>query len=434
MNPNAKDPEAVSWLRDAVPEILRSGGFLGLEYWQWLGLMALIFLGVGVDHTVRAVFRRIAWKVIRRLHSGAEEETVRTTVRAIGLFVAALVALALLPALELTGFVLQLVTAAIQVFTVLSGTWIAWKVTDLGGDIVLHQAQKTASRFDDILVPLLRKTVKLFILAFGLIYAAHTLDFNIMPLVTGLGIGGLAFAFAAKDTVENLFGSVAVVLDRPFEVGDWVMIGDVEGTVEDLGFRSTRIRTFYNSQVTIPNSTLVRAQVDNLGRRAYRRWKTYLGVQYDTPPEKLLAFTEGIRELVRQHPYTRKDYYQVWCNDFAESSLNILLYVFHQVPDWSTELRERERLLVDIVRLADRLGVKFAFPTQTLHLYREEHRPHESAYGVPRGTTEREALNAGIRAAQAITADQPWREEKPEKVRFHIPDGAVADRERGGEG
>jgi len=165
--------------------------------------------------------------------------------------------------------------------------------------------------------------------------------------------------------------------------------------------------------------------VDNYGRRTYRRWKTYISVQYDTPPEKLLAFTEGIRELVRQHPYTRKDFYQVWCNDFADSSLNILLYVFHFVPDWATELRERERLFVDIVRLADRLGVQFAFPTRTVHLYKEEHAPVESRYDIPRGSNDSEAKRTGARAARELTQDQPWREEKPPPVDF---DGFLADK------
>jgi MscS family membrane protein len=273
--------------------------------------------------------------------------------------------------------------------------------------------------------------LKVFIVAFGFIYGAQYLDINIVPLITGLGIGGLAFAFAAKDTIENFFGSIAVILDRPFEVGDWVVVEGIEGTVEELGFRSTRIRTFYNSQVTVPNSVLVRAKVDNYGRRRYRRWKTYIGLQYDTPPEKLLAFTEGIRELVRQHPYTRKDFYQVWCHDFGDSSFNILLYVFHLVPDWATELRERERLFIDIVRLADRLGVQFAFPTRTIHLYTEEHGPAVSHYDVPRGSTDEDAKRVGIDTAQELTHDRPWQTEKPGPVDFH--EFAARSRDIGGD-
>jgi MscS family membrane protein len=320
--------------------------------------------------------------------------------------------------LNLSGNLRDVAHAATGVYAVLTGTLTGMRLTDLVCGILMHLAGKTESRFDDIIVPLLRKTAKVFIFALGVIYGAQNLNINIVPLITGLGIGGLAFAFAAKDTIENFFGSIAVILDRPFEVGDWVIVGEVEGTVEELGLRSTRIRTFYNSQVTVPNATLVRATVDNLGRRTYRRWKTYLGVQYDTPPEKLLAFTEGIRELIRQHPYTRKDFYQVWCSDFADFSLNILLYVFFHVPDWATELRERERLFVDVVRLADRLGVQFAFPTQTVHLYKEEHAPHEVAYDIPRGTHDEEAAIAGQEAARAITTDRSWRQGRPGAVQF----------------
>lgn len=419
--------EEPHWLEDLMPEGLKRGDILGLQYWQWIGLLVLIFLGFVVDHVVRVVFRPIVRRSVRRLHSEVDEQSIRDAVRALGLFAGAIVWLILLAALRVGGAAGDIARAAVGVYAVFTGTLTGWRFADLAAEVLLHLAKRTSSKFDDILVPLIRKTVKVFIVAFGIIYGAQNLQINIIPLITGLGIGGLAFAFAAKDTVENFFGSIAVILDRPFEVGDWVLIGDVEGTVEELGFRSTRVRTFYNSQVTIPNSTLVRANVDNYGRRTYRRWKTYIGVQYDTPPEKLLAFTEGIRELVRRHPYTRKDYYQVWCNDFGDSSLNILLYVFHLVPDWGTELRERERLFVDIVRMADRLGVQFAFPTRTVHLYKEEHAPHESQYQVPGGDNDEEAKRDGIRIARELTENQPWRTERPGPVDFAVYPGESRD-------
>ncbi len=410
--------QAPGWLEDAIPQALKRGKLFDLQYWQWLGLLLLIFLGIVADQVVRIVFRPIIRRIVLRFHSEVEERSIKDTVRALGLFAGAVVWLALIKTLHFGGMVRDIAFAAVGVYAVFTGTLSGWRFTDLFADVFMHMAKRTEAKYDDILIPLLRKTLKVFIIALGIIYGAQHLNINIVPLITGLGIGGLAFAFAAKDTIENFFGSIAVILDRPFEVGDWVLVEGVEGTVEELGFRSTRIRTFYNSQVTVPNSTLVRAKVDNYGRRTYRRWKTYLSVQYDTPPEKLLAFTEGIRELVRRHPYTRKDYYQVWCNDFGDSSFNILLYVFHQVPDWPTELRERERLFIDIVRLADHLGVQFAFPTRTLHLYREEHAPPATRYEIPGGSDDEDAKQTGIRAAQALTQDQPWRTEKPGPVDF----------------
>jgi MscS family membrane protein len=407
---------APAWVLAIVPEPLRIGAFLGVRYWQWMGLLVLIFSGVIADYMTRSMLRPIVRRAIRAFQVDLHKDAIQDLVRAAGLLAAAMVWWVFFPALALVDAVQTVVRVAVGVFVVLTGTLTAWRATDLVGAMLMARAVKSSSKFDDILVPLLRKTAKLFILAFGIVYGAQTLNINIVPLLTGLGIGGLAFAFAAKDTIENLFGSVAVVLDRPFEVGDWVVIDDVEGTIEEMGFRSTRIRTFYNSVVTMPNAALVRATVDNYGRRTYRRWKTTLGVQYDTSPEKLLAFAEGIRELVRRHPYTRKDYSQVWCNDFADSSINILVYVFHEVPDWSTELRERERLLIDIFRLANKLGVEFAFPTQTLHVQKHDPDTEAQQYQIPQGSNDRQAMRAGALAAKEITRGQPWRKEIPPPV------------------
>jgi MscS family membrane protein len=277
---------------------------------------------------------------------------------------------------------------------------------------------------------MLRRGLKIVVIAFGVPFIAQNLDIDITSLLAGLGIGGIAFALAAKDTVENLFGSVTVLIDRPFAIGDWVVIGDLDGTVEEIGFRSTRIRTFYNSVITMPNARLVNAAVDNLGARRYRRVKTMISVQYDTPPDRLEAFCEGIRELIRKHPYTRKDYYMVYLNEFAASSLNILLYAFHETPDWPTELRERHRLFVDVVRLAHRLGVQFAFPTQTLHLASV---PAALGGGTGDGAPRREApadgelpvhedaIRLGRAEADAIVAGL-WSEDRQPPVSFGDPE------------
>lgn len=407
------------WLRQWMPGPLVARSFMQIEYWQWAGLLALIFAAFVADQLLRVMLAPFLRRVLRRWHAQAQPETLRETLRPLGMFGAGLVWLLLLHLLGFEGAAETVLLSAGQTFTILAGTWAVWDIVDLLGEIFALKAARTSSTIDDVLVPLARKAIKVFVVAFGVIYAAQSLHFNIVPLITGLGIGGLAFAFAAKDTIENFFGSVAVILDRPFEVGDWVVIGDVEGTVEDLGFRSTRIRTFYNSQITVPNSSLVRATVDNYGRRRYRRWNTTLGVQYDTTPDQILAFTEGIRELIRTHPFTRKDYHQVRCREFGPSSLDILLYVFFEVPEWSTELRERERLMMDILRLADRLGVQFAFPTQTLHVQQQV--PVESpepAYELPGQSSDQRAGMDGVRAAQAVTAGQPWRTSTPEPVKF----------------
>lgn len=411
-------------LRRSMPGALKGkeNEALGLEYWQWLVLLLIIFVGLVVDQIARLILRALIKRMVKSQRARADSQTVNGVVRPVGLVAAALLWLWLTHLLGLPDIAYTILIAAVRVFTALAITWAAWRLTDLACEIIASKAALTTTKFDDVLVPLVRKTLKIFIAAFGLVFVANSLTINVWPLLTGLGIGSLAFAFAARDTIENFFGSISVILDRPFEIGDWVLIGDVEGTVEAVGFRSTRIRTFYNSQVTLPNANLVRATVDNYGRRKYRRWKTHIGVQYDTTPDQLIALTEGIRELVRCHPYTRKDYFQVWVHQFSASSIDILLYIFHDVTDWSMELRERERLMLDIVRLADQLGVQFAFPTQTLHIHQEEHnKPHTVQHGVPESMTDRRAAVGGIRQAQQIVANQHWQKQKPGPVRY--PDG-----------
>ncbi|MCG6921385.1 MAG: mechanosensitive ion channel family protein [Acidobacteria bacterium] len=359
------------WMRQQVPETLRQGGLL-LEYWQWLALAILIFVGVLVERTVTFVLQRIVARQLSRRLAGrtVEDSLVTASMRPLGLVAMAVLWWLGLLALGLPPQALAILLVAVKFFAIAALVWAAYRAVDVGAAVLESYAAGTETRYDDLLIPLLRTSAKIFIGAFGVVFLADNLDINITGLLAGLGIGGIAFALAAQDTVKNFFGSVTVLMDRPFQVGDWVVIGKIEGTVETVGFRSTRIRTFYNSLITLPNSNLISAEVDNYGARRYRRWKTHLGVAYDTPPEKIDVLCEGIRELVRRHPYTRKDYFHVYLNQYGPSSLDILLYIFWETPDWATELRERHRLAVDILRLTRHLGVEIAYPTQTLYLKR----------------------------------------------------------------
>jgi MscS family membrane protein len=192
--------------------------------------------------------------------------------------------------------------------------------------------------------------------------------------LAGLGVGGLAVALAAQSTIANLIGSLLIALEKPFRVGQSVRIGTTEGTVEDVGFRSTRIRTPDSSLVSIPSNTVVGATVENLSLRTRRRQRFVVQVTYDTPRENLAQFIAGIRQLLADIPLVEPDTCQVRLNNFAESSLDILVIFHLLVEDYPTELAEREAVLLRIMDLANDLGVAFAFPTRTLYV---EH-PHET--------------------------------------------------------
>ena len=415
------------WVRSKVPETLR-GRFFFLEGWQWLGVLSVILLGVIAGRIFTAVAASgVDRALIKRFHR-VDRHLLTATIRPASVLLMVLLWGLGALWLGLPTVIFKVYVEAIVVVAVIAFSVVAYRFIDVVSALAEQRTADTDSRFDDLLVPLIRKTFKVLVVAIGLVTVAGSVGIEVAGLLAGLGLGGLAFALAAQDTVSNLFGSVTVLFDRPFQVGDWIKVGDVEGTVEEMGFRSTRVRTFYNSLITLPNSNLIKASVDNLGARSYRRWSTRLGIAYDTPPETVDAFCEGIRELVRCHPHTRKDYYHVYFNEFGAACLEIMLYVFFVTPDWATELRERHRLAVDILRLARELEVEFAFPTQTLYLRRQEWTaPEVAGAGYPDASLE------GLRRARGAArqlVDDALGGAVPPPVEFGVPieqDGGEAD-------
>ncbi|MEM9082868.1 MAG: mechanosensitive ion channel family protein [Planctomycetota bacterium] len=400
--------------------ILVDNSLLSVAYFQWISLFVLILSGVMIDfffrHVTTLISRRFLKKEDDRKTPHDTKQLILRVARPVGMLAGATSVYFTITLLDLPATAEAILRIAANVFATLAAVWAAYRFVDLIGEFIERKAEKTTSKIDDLLVPLIRKALKLFVTAIGIVYVANSLDIEILPLLTGLGIGGLAFAFAAKDTIENFFGSIAVIADRPFEVGDWVNIDGVDGTVEEIGLRSTRIRTFYNSLVTVPNSTLVRARVDNYGRRQYRRYKSTLTVTYATPPDRLETFCAGVRELVRKHPYTRKDFFLVEVNDLGAHSVDILLYMFFRCPDWATELRERHRFILDVLRLADHLGVDFAFPTQTLHLINDTDTPMNQKSSISR-EIEQSLRDAGEAAAHSIIEGAEIQEGRPVPAR-----------------
>lgn len=399
-------------LRAQMPEVLKQG-FL-LEYWQWLGLFLIIVVGSIADKLLAWILRI---NVSRwQKHHPSFESLDSNVLRPLGLMAMALMWWSGLNMLGLPDTALVILLVAVKLLVSMSGIWSAFRIVDIFNAMWASKALKTHNKFDDLLVPMVSKSLKVFVVVIGIVFAADNLNIDVTSLLAGLGLGGLAFALAAKDLLGNFFGSVTVLLDRPFSIGDWVVIGDIEGSVEQVGFRSTRVRTFYNSLVTMPNSILTTTKIDNMGARRYRRMTHQLSVTYDTSPEQIEAFCEGIRKIIQMHPYMRKDFYQVYFNEYGAASLNILVYVFWATPDWSMELRERHRFLLDILRLARQLEVEFAFPTQTLYLKRGDVEQPPVEPFKP-GMSQEEALARGQKEAEAIVS-QTLGEDVPGPVEF----------------
>lgn len=352
---------------DSLPPVLKTR-FVGTQFWKIVALGLIASVGL----VLRTIFQFI---VRRRLSPVAEKfgaQAVGHVVDVIAgpgsiLVVSGLLAL-LYPQLGLSPWLHHAMGVAVRSMAILSIVLSFYRLVDVFADRMAAKAGETDSKLDDQLVPLVRKALKVLVVLSGALFLLQNLDVNVGSLVAGLGIGGVAVALAAKDTIANFFGSLMIFIDRPFQIGDWVKVGDTEGIVEVVGFRSTRVRTFYNSLVTVPNAHFTESTIDNIGLRYYRRLKTTLGLTYDTSPEQIQAFVEGIRAIIVANPSTRKDSYEIHFNDFGAHSLDIMVYLFLKVQTWSDELRERHNILLEILRLAKELKVEFAFPTQTLHL------------------------------------------------------------------
>ena len=228
--------------------------------------------------------------------------------------------------------------------------------------------RKTESKMDEQLLPVLKRAVQFVIVAFWLLHLLTLLGVNITTLIAGISIGGLAIALAAQDTLKNLFGSVTIFLDKPFQIGDSIKVGGTEGTVQEVGFLSTRIRSFANSLIYVPNSKLSDSTIDNFGLREYRRYKTMIGLMYNTPPAKIDAFVAGLRKIVEDHPHTRKDAYEIHLNNLGDSAIEILFYIFFKVDNWTGELTSKHDLLMSILTLAEDLGVSFAFSSTSVYM------------------------------------------------------------------
>ncbi len=405
-------------LRQVIPTTLKGGGFL-LESYQWIGLVALVLLGVLLDRVLRLFLH--PW--ISRL-GGKEGETVDRELmsdfdRPVSALVITAVFMLGLPLLDIEPWTQQVLDVAASFVLVIASVWTAYRLVDVLCWFLARKAARSANRLDDMMVPLLRRTLKILVVIVGLVFIASRIAGDLWGVIAGLSIGSLAVGFAAKDSIENLFGTFTVMLDKPFHLGDGISMSGIEGSVEEVGFRSTRVRTWDGTCVTVPNSRFISNHVENLSVRPNRRTRTVLQLTYDTPPEKLDAFCEGVRELIRAHPYTKKDAFHVWFTGFGESSLDVLLQFHMETTDYSTSAREVHRLFGDVLRLARRLNVEFAFPSRSLFMVEPEDVEHPDA-----PANMGEGIDLGRRLGRELAAESfaGFKGEPPPLVRVDPAD------------
>ena len=340
-----------------------------IEYWQLLGLLFLLVL-VSV---VYILFKIIAFFILQKLqykitHSTNDEinKVLKKLTHPLSLLVVVWLLNRVFPSLQFDVDINKWVFLTLNIFATIFWIYVFLKLVQVVMRIYAEFTERTHSKLDDQLVPILHNFLTGLVIFLGVLKLLTLFGVNVTTVIAGASIGGLAVALASQDTVKNLIGTFMIFLDKPFHIGDWIEAEKVIGTVEEVGFRSTRIRAADTSIFQIPNSKLAEITINNKGLRKFRRYKTNLGLRYDTPPELIEAFVKGVRELIIAHPETKSESYNVEFTGFGDSALLIMVNVYFKSLDWGVEQSSKHRLHMAIVKLATALGVDFAFPSSTV--------------------------------------------------------------------
>ena len=363
----------------SVLEIARA--ISGNSVRNWAIFFGATFLGVVGGRLVASLLQFFALRLARRgwAHRGRVIADLAGPAHLllIALGVAAgLTVLAMSPALRSFCSKTLLLLYTIAVF------WYAYNLVGVMDVFVRRVATRGRGGLDEAVVnqlaPLLRRSLRAFLVVVGGLFVAQSVfDQNIGALLAGLGLAGLAVSLAAQDSLKNVFGSLTILFDRPFQLGERIVYGGYDGVIEEIGFRSTKLRTLTGHLVTIPNSLIVSSAVENIGRRPTIRRLIDLGVPYDTPRDKVeqavailrsLLEEEGLREPI--HPTVGRDEFppRVFFNEFNPDSLNIRVIYWYAPPDYWAFMEHAQRLNLRIMEEFEKAGIEFAFPSRTLYL------------------------------------------------------------------
>ncbi|MBE9573529.1 MAG: mechanosensitive ion channel [Proteobacteria bacterium] len=345
--------------------------------WRYLAvLVALVILFIGGKllvsflSTMNAALRVTEEKTRLRLVLQATLWPIRILLFAIGIY--ALKGLLLLPPIAE-----HIAGGAVSVFSAVAVVLFAYRLVDVLEYELTRFAKREDNKLDLNFVKLIRVITSVLVVVFGGIYILQAITGKpLNALLAGLGIGGLAVALAAQDTLKNFFGSIMIMMDKPFVVGDRVVVDGVDGPVEDIGFRSTRIRTFTGHLVAVPNEKMARINIENIGRRPSIRRLTNITITYDTPREKVERALTIIREILNNHEGMDPEFPpRVYFSEFNDASLNLMMIYWYFPPNYWDFLDFNERVNLQIMRAFEAEGIEFAFPTTTTYLAQDDRRP-----------------------------------------------------------
>ncbi len=340
---------------------------LGNPLWQYIASLIYIVLAFYVskllDHVIQFQLRKWAQKTQTKFDD-LLLELVRGPVKLVSFVILLHIGLRVFAWPEWEA---MFISSALKIIVACSLTYVATKCVDLAMGLWQQRVETSQEGMLDMhLFPIIRKTLKMFVVVVAVLVTSQNLGMNITGLLASLSVGGLAVGLAAQDTLSNLFGAVAIFADKPFRVGDHIQLDPIEGTVEAIGLRSTRVRNLDGHLVTIPNRTIANANIVNISKRPRIKTVMNIGVTYDTSSAKIERAMELIQEIYRPHPKTAD--LLVSFNKFDASACNILVVHWWNSNDMKEHLQGFQKLNLELKRRFDAEGISFAFPSQTVYL------------------------------------------------------------------
>ena len=374
-------PWQTAWLQNAIPKY-GNNSFFGIKLWQYFGLLLFFVLAL-VSYKILSKLIFFILRKLQYLITKTSSDRIKLPLKKLNRPLVFLVLVYFikktLPSLQLGLEANKFLFLALNIAQIVFWIYVFLKLIGVVMTIYSEHTKRTHAKLDDQLVPILTHFLTGIVFFLGALKLLTLFGIPATSVLAGASIGGLALALASQDTVKNLIGTFMIFLDKPFHIGDWIETTNIKGTVEEVGFRSTRIRAADTSIYQIPNSTLSEIVVNNKGLRLFRRYQTELGIRYDTPPELIDAFVDGLKDLIRVHPNSKKDGFDVAFIGFGDSALKILVNVYFNVDDWSVEQQAKHDFHIAIVKLAKVLGIEFAFPSTTLMI---EQFPEKKTFNI----------------------------------------------------
>jgi MscS family membrane protein len=366
------------------PQLLRPGPF-DIAWWQWLAIPGVLLLSWTVGKVLGWATRRLLGHLAERTSTRWDDILIARLGPPLTFFWSVAAAWLLKMPLDLSELAEGRVDRVLRVAIVVTLFWAGVRAVDVGFAVLAETPTARASGIGRGLLPMLRRATQIAVLAMAVVAVLTDLGYPVASLLAGLGIGGLALAFAAQKTLENLFGSVSISVDRPFEVGDFVKVeGGLMGTVEELGLRSTRIRTLDRTIVTIPNGKLADQRIETFAPRDRCRLAFTLGLVYATTAAQMRAVLEGVEALLRGHPRVWPEGVSVRFVGLSASTLDVEVVAWFATSDWNEFQAIRQDVLLAVMDAVERAGTAFAFPTQTIQLQEREALPARAGDGAAR--------------------------------------------------